>query len=128
MQRTLMVSFAVLATLLAAVGLYGVLAYTVSRRVREIGVRMALGARADRVVRNVLAQGLSLVAIGLGIGLAGSAAMGRLVAGLLHGIDPIDPWSMAGAGIVIGLVACAACVVPAVRAARIAPSEALRPE
>lgn len=128
MQRTLMLVFAVLATLLAAVGLYGLLAYTVSRRVREIGVRMALGAQPDRVVGSVLAQGLSLVGGGLLIGLVASAAMGRLVAGLLHGVQPIDPLSLAGAGAVIGCVACVACAVPALRAARIPPSDALRPE
>ena len=128
MQRTLMVIFAGLATLLAAVGLYGVLAYTVSRRVREIGVRMALGAAPDRVVGLIVAQGLRLVGGGLVLGLAASVALGGLVAGLLHGITPVDPWSIAGATLVIAFVACAACALPALRAARVPPSEALRPE
>ncbi|MEM7414717.1 MAG: ABC transporter permease [Gemmatimonadota bacterium] len=128
MQRTLMVAFALLATLLATVGLYGVLAYAVSQRVREIGVRIALGAQPEGVVRLVVAQGARLAGLGLLLGLAGAWMGGRFVAGLLHQVRPGDPVALAGAALVLGLVAVTACAAPALRALRVAPVEALRPD
>jgi putative ABC transport system permease protein len=120
--------FAGLAALLAAVGLYGVLAYAVSRRVRELGVRMALGAERADVVGLVTRQGLALVAIGLAIGLGVAVAGGRVMESLLFRLDARDPLSMAAAGLFLLAVATAACLIPAWRATRVSPSEALREE
>lgn len=128
MQRTLMLAFALLATLLATVGLYGVLAYAVSQRIREIGVRIALGAQPEGVVRLVVAQGARLAGLGLALGLVGAWIGGRFVAGLLHQVRPGDPVALAGAALVLGLVAVTACAAPALRALRVAPVEALRPD
>lgn len=128
MTSALMLIFATMATLLAAVGLYGVLAYTVSRRVREIGVRVALGAEPGRVVRLVAAQGSRLVLIGLAIGTVGALIGNRFIAALLYEVAPSDPFSLGLAGAVLAFVAVLACTVPAWRASRVAPAEALRPD
>jgi putative ABC transport system permease protein len=124
----LMGVFAAMATLLAAVGLYGVLAYSVSQRVREIGVRVALGAEPGGVVRLVAAQGSRLVAVGLVFGLLGALVGSRFVEALLYQVQPSDPLSLAGAALVLVAVALLASVVPAWKAARVAPAEALRPD
>ena len=128
MTTFLMTVFAGLATLLATVGLYGVLSYTVSRRVREIGVRIALGARPADVLGMVVRQGTALVVVGLAIGLSASVVGGRLVAALLFGIEPTDPAALGAAGLLLLTVAVLACVLPAWRAARVPPAEALRSE
>jgi len=125
---TLASAFAVLATLLAAIGLYGVLAYTVAQRTREIGVRMALGADAGRVRAMVLGQVALMTAIGGGVGLAGAVGLGRLSASLLYKMQASDPIVFALATLVLGLVALAAGYVPAQRAATIDPMVALRYE
>jgi predicted permease len=125
---TVLVSFAAVAIGLAAVGLYGVLSYSVSQRRRELGVRAALGAGRGEIVRLVVYEGLTVTVIGLGIGLAGAAAATRLMQSALFGVTPLDPLSFATAPIVLAAVAAAACVLPAVRAASIDPSEALRCE
>jgi ABC-type antimicrobial peptide transport system permease subunit len=119
---------AVLALLLAAVGLYGVVAYAVSRRTREIGIRMALGAARGAVVRMVLQGSMKLVALGLAIGLALSLLVGRSVALFLGGTSPADPVALLAGPLV--LIACAfvASWLPARRAARIDPMKALREE
>lgn len=128
MAATLLGGFGVLALLLAALGLYGVLAYSVSRRIREIGVRMALGAQIGDVLALVLRQGLLLVGVGTVAGLAGAVAVTRLLKSFLHGIEPLDPLTF---GVVVGLlalVAFVACWLPARRASRVDPIVALRHE
>lgn len=124
----LMSVFAVLATLLAAVGLYGVLAYTVTRRVREIGVRIALGAEPRRVVRLIVLQGSRLVAVGVVLGVGASLVGGRFVRSLLYDVSPTDPLSITFAGVALACVGLAATIIPAWRASSVAPAEALRPE
>jgi predicted permease len=119
-------AFALLATLLAAIGLYGVLSYTVSQRTRELGLRMALGAAPARVRGMVLGQVARMTLIGGAIGLAAAVALGRVAAALLFEVDGWDPSVLAGAAVTLSLVALLAGIVPASRAARIDPMHALR--
>jgi putative ABC transport system permease protein len=126
MTALLMMVFAGLATVLAAVGLYGVLAYAVSRRVREIGVRIAMGARPGTVLGMVIRQGASLAGVGLALGLGAALAGGRLLSSLLYEVEPSDPVSLLAAGAALFAVALMACAVPAWRASRVPPAEALR--
>ena len=119
-------AFAVLALALAAVGVYGVIAYSVSQRVREIGIRMALGASRGEVLRLVTGEGLRLAAVGIGVGLLGAAAATRVLDSLLFEVRPLDLPTFAGAAAFLGLVAVAASALPALRASRISPSSALR--
>jgi hypothetical protein len=128
MIGTLSAAFAALATLLAAVGLYGVLAHTVARRTREIGVRMALGADGARVRGLVLGQVGRMLLVGCGVGLAAALAIGRAAQSLLFGLDGRDPVAIVGAAVVISAVALAAGYVPARRASRVDPVGALRSE
>ena len=118
--------FAAAAVLLAAIGIYGVMAHAVSQRTREIGLRMALGADRGVVLRMVIGQALTLAMLGLALGLALGAGAGRLMRGLLFGVEPFDPvtFAVAGAGFVV--VALAASATPAIRAARVDPADALR--
>ena len=118
--------FAVLATLLAAVGLYGVLAYTVAQRTREIGVRMALGADALRVRLMVMRQVGTMIAVGLGVGVAGAIGVGRAASSLLYGLKGHDPVVFSAAVLVLVLVALSAGYLPALRASRVHPMQALR--
>ncbi len=118
--------FGVLALVLAAVGLYGVLDYTVAQRTREIAIRMALGEERSRVLRHTLRGGLVLVGVGLGIGLVGAAAVGRLVRGMLFGTQPVDPASFLVVALVLGVVAVAACWLPARRAMSVDPWQVMR--
>lgn len=125
---TLMIAFGAVALVLAMVGLYGVIAYSVAQRRAEIGVRMSLGADRASVLAMVLKQGLALVGIGLGLGVFGALALARVIAAQLYGVSPYDPLvlgAVAGALLATGAVACA---LPAWRAARIPPLEALRHE
>jgi len=124
----LFASFAALALFLASLGIYGVMAYTVSQRTREIGVRMALGAQPTTVVRLILHQGLVLVALGLGIGFISSWGAAQALAGLLYGIDPHDPPTFIAVPLLLALVALIACWLPARRATRVDPMIALRAE
>ena len=124
----LLATFAALALALAAIGIYGVLAYSVARRTHEIGVRMALGARAGDVVRLVLGQGLRVTAFGLLLGAAGALALTRFLQGLLFEVRPTDPPTFAGVLLLLGVVALAASYFPARRATRIEPTVALRHE
>jgi putative ABC transport system permease protein len=125
---TLIGSFSLLALLLAAVGLYGVVAYAVSRRTREIGIRVALGARRDAVVGMVVREGLAPAVMGVVVGLAAALLGGRAVASLLYGVEPQDPLTLLGVtGILMGVVLIAT-LVPARRASRVPPTEALRAE
>jgi predicted permease len=126
LMATLSGFFAVLAGLLAAVGLYGVLSYGVSRRRTEIGIRMALGASPWNVLRLILGEAAVLVAIGLAVGLALAAATGRYAASLLFNLQPHDAPTMALAAAALVMVAAAASAIPAARAARLAPTAALK--
>jgi ABC-type antimicrobial peptide transport system permease subunit len=127
-QMVLIGAFAAGALLLAALGIYGVPAYTVARRTPELGLRLALGARPGDLLSMVIAQGLRPVGVGLLLGLAGSLAIGRFVAGLLFDVTPHDPATLAGVLLLVGAVALVACYVPARRATRIDPMTALRAE
>lgn len=116
------------ALLLAAVGMYGVISYVVSRRTREIGMRIALGARPGEVERGIVAHSVRLAAIGLVVGVALALGTTRVLQGLLFGVEPGDPVVLGGAAVLLGAVAVVASWIPARRAARIDPSEALRAE
>jgi predicted permease len=128
MISTLSASFALLATLLAAIGLYGMLAYSVAQRTREIGVRMALGADLWRVRRLVLRQVAVLTVIGAAVGIAGAVAIGRGASSLLFEVKGTDPVVLAVATVVLAIVALGAGLIPAVRASRVDPMDALRYE
>lgn len=117
-----------MATLLSLVGLYGVMAYTVTRRTREIGIRMALGALASQVARTVLLEATLLVAIGLALGWIAAWWLGQYVQNQLYGITPADTWTIAAAAVALAVVAGLASLVPARRAAHISPMAALRQE
>jgi putative ABC transport system permease protein len=120
--------FGAIALLIASTGLYGVMAYVVSRRIQEVGIRMALGARAADVVRMIVIEGLRLTGIGLVLGLAGAFAATRLLASLLYGIRPTDFLTFAGVSLLLTAVAVLASYIPARRAARVDPIVALHYE
>jgi ABC-type antimicrobial peptide transport system permease subunit len=120
--------FAGLAVLLAAVGIYGVMAYAVSQRTREMGVRIALGAGQGSVLRMILGQGLCLAVLGVALGLAASFGLTRLMSGLLFGVKPSDPETFVFVTGALLVVAVAACWIPAWRATRVDPVIALRYE
>ena len=120
--------FALLALTLSAVGIYGVLSYVVTRRTREIGIRVAIGADRSRVLRMVLTNGLTLALTGLGIGLVVSLPVARLMRGLLHGVTPGDPLTFVVVAIALSAVALAASIMPALRATRVDPVIALKSE
>ncbi len=121
-------SLGLVGVLLAAIGIYGVTAYAVSRRTREIAIRSALGAQRGAVVGLVLRQALSLTAIGCAVGLVLGAVAGQVLSMLLVGVSPLDPATLAGAAGLCMAVALAGCVVPVSRAMRIEASDALRSE
>lgn len=125
---TLLGVFAVVAVLLAAIGIYGALAHGVSQRTREIGLRLALGADRGRVVRMVVGQALAVALTGLGLGLALAAGLGRLLQSLLFNVEPADLPTYLAVAVALASVALLASVVPAVRAARVDPITALRAE
>jgi putative ABC transport system permease protein len=127
-QLWLLASFAVVALLLAAIGLYGLLSHLVVQRTRDIGVRMALGARASQVLAAVMRQGLELVAIGLAAGVIGAAAMTRVMQSLLYDVKAGDAATYGVVILVLAVTGALACYIPARRATRIDPMIALRSE
>ncbi len=123
---TLLSGFAMLAIVLAAVGLYGLMAYSTAQRSREIGIRMALGATATLVLRRFLSEGLLVAAVGLGVGVLGAASISRVLGALLFGVTPLDAPTFAGVLALLLVVAALAILVPSTKAARIDPVKALR--
>ncbi len=124
----LLSAFAASALLLAFVGIYGTMAYTVERRTHELGVRMALGAARGDVVALVVRQGAALTAAGLGLGLLGALASTRVLEGMVYGVTPTDPATMAVVAAALAGVAVLACWLPARRATRLDPVRSLRSE
>ena len=120
--------FGVVALILAAVGIYGVMNYSVSRRTREIGIRISLGASRFDVLRMVLLQAVAQALIGTAAGVAGAVLLSKLMAKLLYGVKPTDPLTFAGVTVLLGLAALLATGVPAHKAVRIEPMKALRSE
>jgi predicted permease len=120
--------FGVLALVLACVGLYGLLSYEVSRRTREIGIRMALGARAESVLKLVLRQGIALAIVGAAVGIGVALGVMRYLASMLYDVHANDPLTMIGVALLLTVVALAACYIPARRAMRVDPMVALRYE
>ncbi|NVJ21645.1 FtsX-like permease family protein [Myxococcus sp. AM011] len=118
--------FAVLALVLTCTGLTGVVAFSVSQRVRELGIRLALGAEPSSVLSLVLRQGMSLVLAGLLMGTAGALGLSWLMEGLLFGVEPTDPVTLVGVVLLLGGTGAVACLLPALRAARTDPAIALR--
>jgi len=127
-NMTLLSVFAGIAVLLSAIGIYGMMSYSVQQRSQEIGIRMALGAQDRDVLRMVVRQGMSLAGLGIAIGLAGALGFSRLLTTLLFGVKPNDPITFASVGVALALIALLACWIPGRRATRVDPLSALRYE
>src|SRR4029079_10604457 len=128
MLTTLLTLFAATSLLIATLGQYSVLAFTMKRRTRDFGVRMALGASARQILRSVIGEGLQLTLVGLAIGAALSVLSGRALASVLFGVTPADPSTYAGVVVVLSAASIIACYIRAWRASRVDPMEALRQE
>jgi putative ABC transport system permease protein len=124
----MLATFAAVALLLATMGIYSVLAYTVRRRVREIGIRMALGAQIRDVLRLIIMEGMKPAAVGLAIGIIGALALGRVLASLVFGVSTRDPLTYLSVSLLLAAVALMATIVPAYRATRVDPMKTLRDE
>jgi putative ABC transport system permease protein len=120
--------FAVVALIVAAVGVYGVLAYSVTQRTREIGLRMALGAQRSRVLGLIVREGMTVGVAGIGLGLVGALALGQTIASLVYDVPVRDPWTFGAVAGMLIAVALAACAIPAQKASRVDPLVALRDE
>jgi len=118
--------FALTALVLAGLGIYGMISYMVSERTYEIGIRLALGAQKETIIRMVVRQGLTLAIAGAAVGLVGALIVSRLMAGLLYGVKPTDPLTFTVVAVLLVVVALFACCIPARRAIRIDPMVALR--
>jgi putative ABC transport system permease protein len=127
-QTLLLLAFALVALLLAAVGIYGLIRYSVAVRMREIGIRIAVGAQRGDILRMILREGLTLSFVGLLLGLVGAAWLGQLLSGLVFGITAMDPPTFIAVSVLLTAVAAAACYVPARRAAQVDPVAALKYE
>ena len=127
-NTTLLAIFAVVALILTIVGLYGVLSYSVSQRIHEIGIRAALGATQRDILRMVVGEGLLLTSIGLGIGILAALGLTRLLVSILYGIRPRDPLTFVGLSLMLACVSVLATYVPARRATKIDPMSAVRHE
>jgi putative ABC transport system permease protein len=128
LNMLLLGAFGILALLLAAIGIYSVLSYSVRRRVQEIGIRLALGARLADVLRMVVIEGMKPVVFGVIVGIAGAFALGRVLASLIFSVKPTDPFTFLAAAALLALISLFACMVPAYRATRVDPISALRYE
>jgi putative ABC transport system permease protein len=124
----LLALFAGIALALAVIGIYGVVAWNVTQRTREFGIRQALGANSDDVLRLVVSQGMRVVLLGLGLGLAGSLAVSRTLRNMLYDVSTFDPWTFGLVSALLALTALVACLLPARRATRVNPMVALRAE
>jgi ABC-type antimicrobial peptide transport system permease subunit len=124
----LALAFGAVALFLAAIGIYGVLAYRVTQRTKEIGIRVALGSDARGIFSLVLREGLVIVVIGFALGIGGAVLFGRYIESVLYGVQPLDGMVVVSAGVILAVVALAACSIPATRAARIHPVRALSAE
>ncbi len=124
----LLTAFAVVAIALSAIGIYGVVAYLVGQRSRELGIRIALGATPSRVVRMVVREGVAMVGVGVGVGLVGALALTRLMRALLFDVKPTDPVTYVVVTVLLVVVALVATSVPASRAAHVDPALAMRAE
>ena len=124
----LLAIFGGVALALAAVGTYGVMSYTVAERTHEMGIRMALGAKAGSVVKLVLVQGLKVSALGLGLGVAGALVLTKLMSSILYGVSSTDVMTFVSVPVLLALVSVVACWIPARRATRVDPIEVLRAE
>ena len=125
---SLLGAFAVLALILAAIGIYSVLSYSVRRRVQEIGIRLALGARLSDVLRMVIVEGMKPTLLGVTVGIVGALALGRVMSSLIYGVKPTDPLTFLAVAAVLAMVALLATFIPAYRAAKVDPMVALRYE
>jgi putative ABC transport system permease protein len=127
-RTTLLASFAAMALIIAAIGVFGAISYSAAQRTREIGVRMALGAQGRDVLRLLISQGARLALVGLAIGVIVALGLARLMVGLIYGVTTSDPLTFVGVAALLVVVALIACYVPARRAMRVDPMVALRSE
>jgi ABC-type antimicrobial peptide transport system permease subunit len=128
MAQVVLTMFAAVALLLASIGLYGLVAHSVTERTQEIGVRMAMGAQAHDVLRLMVANGLSMTAVGAVAGVIGAALLAGSLESLLYGVKPIDPLTFVSVVALLLVTSLVACLIPAARGTRIAPTIALRSE